>query len=337
MRKIPLQLEDWLHLAALTFFYGQLGGTFASVAFGAGHPTTSLTKSQFSRFQQTLLARQVLYAIDIGLVKFSICVLLMRIFVNRGFRLAAICIMVLSGLWMVSTVLVGLLMCRPIQANWDPEIPGAICGKPGIAYMFIAVVNVFLEICLLILPIPMLWKLQLARRDKFGLTCVFASGLLYVSPGALDDLQHQIWHLTLDGTLHKTSVPATLKSILDVGTSTGSWAVAMARAYPGAKVIATDFMLPDITNAPHNLTILQQDVNSEWPFKHDEFELVHDRMLMAGIHDWPDFLAKSRKHLILGGRLKLPNVSGAYQTEKQEANFAEGSSFIRFSTLADDI
>jgi hypothetical protein len=100
----------------------------------------------------------------------------LRIFSSRKQKIAAYCVMVLTGLWFIMTICVALLVCRPVQKNWDIAIPGT-CDTSGTGYMSVAVVNIFNELCLLVLPAPMLRQLQISRRYKIGIAAIFSSGL----------------------------------------------------------------------------------------------------------------------------------------------------------------
>jgi methylase of polypeptide subunit release factors len=53
------------------------------------------------------------------------------------------------------------------------------------------------------------------------------------------DLHHEVFLQMLDGKLHIAPIENP-KSILDVGTGTGIWAIEMADTYPGAHVIGSD-------------------------------------------------------------------------------------------------
>jgi hypothetical protein len=177
LKRVAIQPEDWLHLAALFFHYCQISGSFVSIAIGgAGHPSKELEDFQLLRFRKTSIARQFLYASSTFCSKLSICVLLLRIFSSRKQKIAAYCVMVLTGLWFIMTICVALLVCRPVQKNWDIAIPGT-CDTSGTGYMSVAVVNIFNELCLLVLPAPMLRQLQISRRYKIGIAAIFSSGL----------------------------------------------------------------------------------------------------------------------------------------------------------------
>ncbi|KAI0470010.1 S-adenosyl-L-methionine-dependent methyltransferase [Xylariaceae sp. FL0804] len=149
------------------------------------------------------------------------------------------------------------------------------------------------------------------------------------------DIQHQAWLLTLDGKLHEHPIANDTKSILDIGTGTGSWAIAIASAYPQAEVIATDLTLPRILSGlPANLQLMQHDAEAaDWPFPTNHFDFVNGRMLFAGIHNWPGLVKKIWAHLAPGGRFELSNISGSWHAALDSADSPQASPFIRLGML----
>lgn len=101
----------------------------------------------------------------------------MRIFPSRKFRFACIGAITLSTAWILMTILAGLLVCNPPEKNWNPDAPG-YCGNQTAAFVAVGVVDVLNEICLLVLPLPMLFKLHLSQRYRVALSCVFSTGVM---------------------------------------------------------------------------------------------------------------------------------------------------------------
>ena len=60
---------------------------------------------------------------------------------------------------------------------WDHSIRGH-CGDQMMLDLFIAIFNMVLDITVVILPMPVLWRLQMPKEKKAALNCIFALGLL---------------------------------------------------------------------------------------------------------------------------------------------------------------
>ncbi|KAH9902086.1 hypothetical protein F4778DRAFT_736210 [Xylariomycetidae sp. FL2044] len=178
-------MEDGLNLGALVTFYGFIASNFVLVlAGGMGHHLNELQPRHVVRLSKGTYAAQFLYAVSLGLVKISVIQMFKRIFFVRRFVIFANCLMAFSILWMLLTILMGLLVCRPVEMNWDPQTPGGWYGDQVVAFSSIGIVDLATELTILFLPVPMLWRLKMQMRYKIVVACMFAGGLLTMSFGA---------------------------------------------------------------------------------------------------------------------------------------------------------
>jgi hypothetical protein len=67
--------------------------------------------------------------------------------------------------------------CRPVSQQWDPQ-PGGSCRDITIDQLASVSLNMVIDIAIVILPLPVLWGLQLALRSKVAITVMFSIGLL---------------------------------------------------------------------------------------------------------------------------------------------------------------
>jgi hypothetical protein len=102
---------------------------------------------------------------------------LARIFCVRSFRIAAYTTTAFAVLWAVGTILMILTICRPLPKFWNRELPGE-CGDLVTTLLVFGGLDVVLDVVILLLPIPMVWQLQMPFANKIGLACIFAMGLL---------------------------------------------------------------------------------------------------------------------------------------------------------------
>jgi hypothetical protein len=73
---------------------------------------------------------------------------------------------------------IGILICKPIEMNWNPTVEGGSCGNQNAAFTAVGIVDIITDLIILILPVPMVYKLQVPRANKIGLCCIFGTGLL---------------------------------------------------------------------------------------------------------------------------------------------------------------
>lgn len=112
-------------------------------------------------------------------IKISIVHLYITIFgSNRTFLMIAYAVMVLLSAFGVAVVIDDLLACRPLSKMWKPLQPG-VCENPFVSLVALSSCNMATDLILILLPMPMIWGLQMATRRKIGLTIIFALGLMY--------------------------------------------------------------------------------------------------------------------------------------------------------------
>lgn len=92
--------------------------------------------------------------------------------------------LIITGLW---TVISGFVFCIPVSDFWRAPPPVAVkhCLPKGPVWYANAAMQIFSDVVILILPMPLLYKLQLPRPQKIGIMLVFGVGVLYVFSFAL--------------------------------------------------------------------------------------------------------------------------------------------------------
>ena len=84
---------------------------------------------------------------------------------------------VLSLAYFVSVVLESFLFCRPVAYNWNKSIDGT-CKDPSLGYLLAAITNLLIDVIIVFLPLPLLWKLQMQLTKKIAITGMFSLGLV---------------------------------------------------------------------------------------------------------------------------------------------------------------
>ena len=114
-------------------------------------------------------------------IKISIVHLYITIFrSNKVFLKAAYGEMILVMAFGIAQILNFFLLCHPFAKNWDLLLPGD-CGDKNRSSIAVSACNVAIDLTIIILPMPMIWGLQMATRRKIELTIAFALGFMYVA------------------------------------------------------------------------------------------------------------------------------------------------------------
>ena len=120
-----------------------------------------------------------------GAAKCSVCILLTRVFsVKRNFKIACWSVMGLSIAWTVTIIFVAALNCRPISYNWNKQQHG-YCANEEANFIAIAAIDVFIDLCILALPISQIWHLQMPSLQKLGLIGLFTLGTFDIIVGII--------------------------------------------------------------------------------------------------------------------------------------------------------
>lgn len=131
-----------------------------------------------------------------ALAKLSILLMYHRLFgINKKFRIALCVAGALTIMWWIAAFLDSIFECVPVQAIWDKSIRDPQCQNVRASALGTGIANMILDILFLIIPLPMIWKLQVTKRIKVSLTGIFLLGALYVS---LSRFNHSFFRNKID-------------------------------------------------------------------------------------------------------------------------------------------
>jgi hypothetical protein len=73
----------------------------------------------------------------------------------------------------VSIMFTAIFQCSPIAYAWDKSIKRGTCINELNYFRWISLPNVITDLAMLILPLPLVWKLHTSSGQKVGLTVIF--------------------------------------------------------------------------------------------------------------------------------------------------------------------
>jgi hypothetical protein len=111
-------------------------------------------------------------------VKISILHLYITIFPSRKFQKVCYGAMLVSTLYFLSVLMETFLLCTPVQFNWDKTIATGTCSKnSNVAFILAGATNLVIDVFVVVLPMPTLWRLQLPLERRIGVMAMFSMGV----------------------------------------------------------------------------------------------------------------------------------------------------------------
>ncbi|KAF2874427.1 hypothetical protein BDV95DRAFT_566165 [Massariosphaeria phaeospora] len=167
-------IEDYFITLAMLCSVGLTICIAIQVQNGMGRRLKELAHNEISNSLKAFWASLIVYYLSLGLTKISILVQYRRVFTTRTFQIVCWCTMAGVGIYSVWTIFGSIFACVPVRAFWA-QMP-AKCIDHFAMWFANAAVNIVTDFTIIMLPMPVIRGLNLARRQKQLLVGVFAIG-----------------------------------------------------------------------------------------------------------------------------------------------------------------
>ncbi len=173
--------DDYVLLVTTIVSHGFLSLNIAWTNIGLGKHIEAISPSTLMPTIYISKAAMLLYGICIWLIKVSALLLFARIFrLSRAFKISLWSFGAYVTAWFICTAIVPWFNCSPVPKTLDPLIPG-VCEDRTPWFLASAFINAFTDLLILLLPMPLIWCLQMTLSRKISVTFVFILGYWYVS------------------------------------------------------------------------------------------------------------------------------------------------------------
>ncbi|KAI1851632.1 hypothetical protein JX266_003094 [Neoarthrinium moseri] len=98
---------------------------------------------------------------------------------RKAFRWTCYIIAGLNSTYYIINIILECTSCTPREYYWDKTIPGGHCLDAAVLSLTSALVNLLFDLAILLLPQGVIWRLNMSRRKRVGVSVVFVIGLLY--------------------------------------------------------------------------------------------------------------------------------------------------------------
>ncbi len=123
-----------------------------------------------------MMGIMAIYFVNVVIPKLGILVFYKRLFPLR----TAQYIIYITGATLICSAVVDTILwlaeCSPFARNFNPDIPGRCLEAQFLVW--ISIPNIVTDCIMLLLPLPIIWKLPNPTRIKVGLTFTFLFGSL---------------------------------------------------------------------------------------------------------------------------------------------------------------
>ncbi|POR30971.1 Uncharacterized protein TPAR_08825 [Tolypocladium paradoxum] len=173
--------DDYCMAAAMTVMFVEMMIIIPEVVLGAGrHVQFIKPESNIAKGLHLNFVTQPLSIIALCLTKVSVGLFLLRINPLPKFKRVIWATIAFTVAASVAGVFTVLFQCRPLAFTWDPSTPGGHCIPPAnlrFAAFFNSSLSVLTDVIFSLLPIPMIWGVQLSWRLKAAIAALLSLGL----------------------------------------------------------------------------------------------------------------------------------------------------------------
>ncbi|KAK7512807.1 hypothetical protein IWZ03DRAFT_384102 [Phyllosticta citriasiana] len=170
--------DDYCILAAFLIAVGMNVQSVVHVTYGTGTHIDTIPRENFVTIHKHWYAYQLIYPLALCLVKQSILILYYRIFIHQNLRTwikVVACFVLLDT---VITEIVNIFECSHPSRAWDVDEFPRGCINLEAAYFARSGTAILTDLVIMILPMPVLAKLQIPKRRRVAVIGIFLIGSL---------------------------------------------------------------------------------------------------------------------------------------------------------------
>lgn len=126
------------------------------------------------------MAWLIVYGLSIALSKCAILLLYLRVFTtsNKAFAASVYVIGFVVIATGVANTFVAIFQCTPVAYEWDKSVQDGRCIDVVAFARYMTIPNVVTGAIMLIMPLPLAWKLNLEISAKLALTATLLHGIM---------------------------------------------------------------------------------------------------------------------------------------------------------------
>ncbi|ELR05656.1 hypothetical protein VC83_02952 [Pseudogymnoascus destructans] len=170
--------DDWVILFSAICSVIYSGLCISQSRWGLGLDIAIRPKENLDKYSVINFAGRPFYMAGITGFKVALCLSYLRILnkSNKTYRKFVWVVLVTCVLGHLGGTLVLIFQCKPVHKSWLPKTPGS-CLPNDTTFYALAANSIIFDCIILVLPIPLLYSLQINIRRKIALMAIFLLGI----------------------------------------------------------------------------------------------------------------------------------------------------------------
>ncbi|KAJ4386631.1 hypothetical protein N0V93_009529 [Gnomoniopsis smithogilvyi] len=200
-RKVVLNqlwVDDYLACASWVCLMGLVAQNFHNISTGLGSHFADIPPQTVSSFYLDMWLGLLIYQVTLLFTKLTLFFQFYRIIRQTSWKRQKVFYIVLMAViaaWQIGQVFIQIFACNPVAKSWDMSIEGT-CQPISVMRNMNASANIVSDFMILLLPLPIIWRLELPLRQRLALggifclgffTCIIAILRITVTGGTVSD------------------------------------------------------------------------------------------------------------------------------------------------------
>ncbi|KAL2808902.1 hypothetical protein BJX63DRAFT_15261 [Aspergillus granulosus] len=170
-------LDDYATIIGWILFVGFCVNMLLLGHYGGGYHAWDVSKSDMINFQKASYAVTLVYVPMVFVIKVALLTMMLRIFAPDRHKVMIIYASIIALLlYYIPALFIKIFFCKPISAYWYGTENGGKCLDQRSVIIADATISMVSDFWILILPVPMLWSLQMSLNKKLRVVGILGAG-----------------------------------------------------------------------------------------------------------------------------------------------------------------
>ncbi|KAI1345690.1 hypothetical protein F5Y01DRAFT_322844 [Xylaria sp. FL0043] len=176
-----LQLDDILVVLSTASFLAFEGATFWAIYNGLGASSNALPWPQIAIQIKYIVSGYWSWSTATLLCKISFYYFYLKLFQCKpAVRVLLWMLIILAAAGIPIFIALFMTRCSPYWAIWDEELSKTNCQSRTQVDLAAVVYNIFLDLAVVFVPLPIVWRLQMPTIKKVGVSIMFSLGFITI-------------------------------------------------------------------------------------------------------------------------------------------------------------